>query len=118
MAQDRAIGLIETKGLVALTAGIEAMMKTADVECVAVEKTGSGWYSAAVQGSVANVRQAMDSGTAAVRQYGELRAAQMYARPHEVSAATLDNGTRDQLRGNGAAPASSRSSLQTGSTSG
>ena len=101
MPQDRAIGLIETRGLVALTAGIEAMMKTADVQCVAVEKTGSGFFSAAVQGSVADVRQAMDSGTAAVRQYGDLRAAQMYARPHEVAAGMLENGTRERLGARG-----------------
>lgn len=97
MAQDTAIGLIETRGIVALAAGIEAMMKTADVECIAIEKTGSGWFYAAVQGSTANVRQAMDSGTAAVREYGELRASRMYARPHEVSAQTVENGTRNVL---------------------
>jgi ethanolamine utilization protein EutM len=99
MAADRAIGLIETRGIVALAAGIEAMMKTADVECIAVDKTGSGWFHAAVQGSTANVRQAMDSGAAAVRQYGDLRAAQMYARPSTESASTVDNGTRAQLGG-------------------
>ncbi|MEA2324944.1 MAG: hypothetical protein QOD81_4794 [Solirubrobacteraceae bacterium] len=114
MANDRAIGLIETRGIVALTAGIEAMMKTADVQCVSVEKVGSGYLAAAVQGSVADVRQAMDSATAAVRQYGDLRAAQMYARPHEVSAGLLDNGTREELSGNGAGPGSSRGALQTG----
>jgi hypothetical protein len=32
----------------------------------------------------------------------------MYARPHEVSAGLLDNGTREELSGNGAAPGSSR----------
>ena len=99
MASERAIGLIETKGVVALTAGIEAMMKTADVQCVAVERVSSGYFAAAVQGSIAAVRQAVDAGTAAVRQYGELRSAQVYPKPHEVSAAVLDNGTRDALNG-------------------
>lgn len=99
MAAEEAIGLIETRGIVALAAGVEAMMKTADVGCIAIDKTGSGWLHAAVQGSTANVRQAIDSGAAAVRQYGDLRAARMYARPSEVSASTVDNGTRLQLGG-------------------
>jgi ethanolamine utilization protein EutM len=98
----RSIGLIETRGIVALTAGIEAMMKTADVQCTAVQRVSSGFFAAAVEGSVASVRQALDAGTQAVRQYGELRSAQMYPRPHEVSVVVLENGTRETLaRGSG-----------------
>lgn len=94
---ENAIGLIETRGIVALTAGIEAMMKTADVQTISVERVSSGYFAAAVQGSIAAVRQALDSGTAAVKQYGELRSAQLYPRPHEVSAALLVNGTKAAL---------------------
>jgi ethanolamine utilization protein EutM len=97
MASEKAIGLIETKGIVALTAGIEAMMKTADVQCVHVERISSGYFAAAVQGTIASVRQALDSGTAAVKQYGELRSAQLYPRPDAVSAGLLDNGSRPAL---------------------
>jgi ethanolamine utilization protein EutM len=99
MAYERAIGLIETRGVVALTAGIEAMTKTADVECVAVERVSSGYFAAAVQGQVAAVRQAIEAGTAAVRRYGDLRATQVYAKPHETSEEILDNGTRGALNG-------------------
>jgi ethanolamine utilization protein EutM len=98
---ENSVGLIETRGLVALTAGIEAMMKTADVQCVAVQRVSSGVFAAAVQGSIAAVRQALDSGTAAVKEYGELRSAQMYPRPHTVSANLLENGTRGALAGPG-----------------
>ena len=97
MASERAIGLIETRGVVALTAGIEAMMKTADVQCIAVERVSSGYFAAAVQGSIAAVRQAVEAGTAAVRQYGDLRSAQIYPKPHDVSAGILDNGTAERL---------------------
>jgi ethanolamine utilization protein EutM len=97
MASERAIGLIETRGVVPLTAGIEAMMKTADVQCIAVERVSSGYFAAAVQGSLAAVRQAVEAATVAVRQYGDLRSAQVYPKPHEASAALLDNGTRAQL---------------------
>lgn len=94
---ENAIGLIETRGIVALTAGIEAMMKTADVETISVKRVSSGVFAAAVQGSIASVRQALDSGTAAVKQYGDLRAAQLYPRPDAVSVALLENGTRAAL---------------------
>lgn len=97
-----AIGLIETRGIVALTAGIEAMVKTADVQCISVERVSSGYFAAAVQGSIASVRQALDSGTAAVKQYGDLRAAQLYPRPDPVSAKLLENGSRQSMAsGNG-----------------
>jgi ethanolamine utilization protein EutM len=94
---ENAVGLIETRGIVALTAGIEAMVKTADVTCISVERVSSGYFAAAVQGSIAAVRQALDSGTAAVKQYGDLRSAQLYPRPDAVSAKLLDNGSRSSL---------------------
>ncbi len=95
---DRAIGMIETKGIVALSAGIEAMLKTADVECIAVERVSSGYLAAAVQGSLAAVRQAVDAGSAAVKTYGELRASQVYPKPASASAALLQNGRSEALR--------------------
>jgi ethanolamine utilization protein EutM len=101
VASDRSIGLIETRGLVPLTAGIEAMMKTADVQCVSVQRVSSGYFAAAVEGSIAAVRQALESGTQAVKQYGDLRSAQMYPRPHEVAAGVLENGTRAVLTSGG-----------------
>ncbi len=99
---ENAIGVIETRGIVALAAGIEAMVKTADVECVHVERVSSGYFAAAVQGTIAAVRQALDSGSAAVKQYGELRAAQLYPRPAETSTRLLDKGMRQALAGGGA----------------
>ena len=96
-SSERAIGIIETRGVVALTAGIEAMMKTADVRTVAVERVSSGYLAAAVQGSLAAVRSAIEAGSAAVRQYGELRAAQVYPKPHDRAGALLDNGTAARL---------------------
>ena len=95
---DRAIGIIETRGVVALTAGIEAMMKTADVRTIAVERVSSGYLAAAVQGSLAAVRSAVDAGSAAVRQYGELRAAQIYPKPHEQARALLEDPANQRFR--------------------
>lgn len=94
---DNAIGIIETRGVVALAAGIEAMMKTADVQTIAVERISSGYLAVAVRGSLAAVRQAVAAGSKAVESYGELRAAQVYPKPHADSAALLAGGSSERL---------------------
>ena len=99
MAANRALGIIEARGIVAISAGIEAMCKTADVECIAVYKVGMGYLTATIEGTVASVRQAIEVGEQAVRHYGELRGARMFPKPDDVSVAVIDNGTRDLLRG-------------------
>ncbi|QYN23212.1 BMC domain-containing protein [Amycolatopsis sp. DSM 110486] len=93
-----AIGVVETRGIVALTAGIEAMIKTADVRCIAVDRVSSGYLVAAIQGQLAAVRQALDAGTAAVKRYGDLRAAQIYPRPSEAAAALLETRRAESFR--------------------
>jgi ethanolamine utilization protein EutM len=98
MANTRlAVGLIETRGVVALTAGIEAMLKTADVSIISVERITSGFFAASVQGSVAAVRQALEAGTAAVKEYGVLRSSKMYPQPHAVATGFLASSNADLL---------------------
>lgn len=110
MEYDKAIGLIETRGIVPLTAAIEAMLKTADVQCISVERISSGYFATAIQGTVAAVRQAVDAGEAAVRQYGELRSSQVYPKPHEMSTNVLANETRAALNAGDISSAISESS--------
>ncbi len=95
---ESAIGLLETRGIVTLTAGIEAMIKTADVQCISVERVSSGYFVAAVQGSLAAVRQAVDAGSAAVKRYGELRAAQIYPKPAAASGQLLETRRSSELQ--------------------
>ena len=90
MATDRAIGLIETRGVVALTAGIEAMLKTADVKCVGIERVASGYFAAVIEGSLAAVRQAVESGKNAVLRHGEVRSAEVFPKAHDDAIAQLD----------------------------
>ena len=97
MATDRAIGLIETRGVVALTAGIEAMLKSADVACVGIERVASGYFAVAVQGSLAAVRQAIESGKAAVQRHGEVRSCEIFAKPHDDALSHLDRGFGKRL---------------------
>ncbi|WP_406070620.1 BMC domain-containing protein [Micromonospora sp. NBC_01638] len=98
MPSDIAIGIVETRGVVALSAGIEAMIKTADVRCIAVERVTSGYLAVAVQGSLAAVRQAVASGEAAIRVHGELRSSQVYPKPHPTTAALLDDPETARIR--------------------
>ncbi len=98
-----AIGLIETKGLVPLAVAIEAMVKTTDVTCVAIDKIGDGYLAAAIVGGVAPVRYAMEAGVDAARGYGEVTAAQVYPQPHEVSRGVVEGIASEMLGGSAVA---------------
>ena len=92
-----AIGIIETKGLVPLAVAIEAMVKTADVTCVSVDRTGDGYMAAGIVGGIAPVRHALEAGSEAARAYGEVSAAQIYPKPHPTSQALIEQLAQPQL---------------------
>jgi ethanolamine utilization protein EutM len=77
-----AIGMIETKGLVALVQATDAMLKAANVEYLGWNKIGSGLCSVFVSGDVGSVRAAVDAGAAAAREAGEVQSVHVIARPH------------------------------------
>jgi microcompartment protein CcmL/EutN len=77
-----AIGLIETKGLVALIEATDAMVKAANVQLVNWEKIGAGFVTAIVRGDVAAVKAATDAGAAAAGKVGELVSVHVIPRPH------------------------------------
>ena len=78
-----ALGMIETRGLVAMIEAADAMVKAAKVNLVGWEKIGSGYVTAMVRGDVAAVRAATDAGAAAARRVGELIAVHVIPRPHQ-----------------------------------
>src|SRR5690349_19449923 len=78
-----ALGMIETRGLVAMIEAADAMVKAAKVSLVGWEKIGSGYVTALVRGDVAAVRAATDAGAAAARRVGELIAVHVIPRPHQ-----------------------------------
>ncbi|MGE9297386.1 MAG: BMC domain-containing protein [Puniceicoccales bacterium] len=81
MSQE-AIGLLETKGLVSLVNGVDAMLKSANVTLTGPMKgVGSALVSATVTGNVAAVKAAIDAGAEAASQYGEVVSAHVIARP-------------------------------------
>lgn len=83
MAQ-QAIGLIETRGLVALVEGVDAMLKAANVELVGpMTQVGNALVTAVVLGDVAAVKAATDAGAQAIKAIkGDLVSVHVIARPH------------------------------------
>ncbi len=77
-----ALGLVETRGLVAMIEAADAMVKAANVVVVGWEKIGSGYVTVMVRGDVAAVRAATDAGAAAARRIGELITVHVIPRPH------------------------------------
>ena len=77
-----ALGMIETRGLVAMIEASDAMVKAAKVTLVGYEKVGSGLVTALVRGDVAAVKAATDAGAAAARKVGELVSVHVIPRPH------------------------------------
>ncbi|MFH1687150.1 MAG: ethanolamine utilization microcompartment protein EutM [bacterium] len=77
-----ALGMIETKGLVALIEAADAMVKAAKVQLVAYEKVGGGLVTVLVRGDVAACKAATDAGAAAAQKVGELVSVHVIPRPH------------------------------------
>ena len=77
-----ALGMIETRGLVALIEASDAMVKSAKVTLMSWEKIGSGYVTAIVRGDVAAVKAATDAGATAARRVGELISVHVIPRPH------------------------------------
>ncbi|MDA8211481.1 MAG: propanediol utilization microcompartment protein PduA [Clostridia bacterium] len=77
-----AIGLIETKGLVASIEAADAMLKAANVTLVGTEKVGSGLVTVMVRGEVGAVKAATEAGAAAAERVGEVIAVHVIPRPH------------------------------------
>jgi ethanolamine utilization protein EutM len=76
-----AIGMIETKGLVALVEATDAMAKAANVQIVKQIQIGGGYVTTVVRGDVGSVRAAVEAGANAATQVGELVASHVIPRP-------------------------------------
>lgn len=76
-----ALGMIETRGMVASVEAADAMLKSANVDLVAMEKVGGGLMSVFVRGGVGAVKAATDAGAAAASKVGEVVAVHVIARP-------------------------------------
>ena len=77
-----ALGMIETRGLVAAIEAADAMVKAAEVKLIGTEKIGSGLVSVMVRGDVGAVKAATEAGSVAASKLGELVAVHAIPRPH------------------------------------
>ena len=77
-----ALGMIETRGLVAAIEAADAMVKAANVVLIGSEKIGSGLVSVMVRGDVGAVKAAVEAGGAAAAHLGEVIATHVIPRPH------------------------------------
>jgi microcompartment protein CcmL/EutN len=82
VANGEAIGLIETKGIVAAVEGLDAALKAANVQFVEQHKVGSGLVAVTFRGDVAAVRAAVDAGAEAAGRVGEVVSVHVIPRPH------------------------------------
>jgi ethanolamine utilization protein EutM len=87
-----ALGMIETRGFVAMVEASDAMVKAAKVELVSYEKIGGGYVTAVVRGDVAAVKAATEAGAKAASKIGELVSVHIIPRLHENVDAALPLG--------------------------
>src|SRR5580698_9645401 len=87
----QAIGMIETRGLVALVEGTDAMLKAANVQLAGpMTQVGNALVTAVVVGDVAAVKAATDAGAQAIKAIkGEVVSVHVIARPHADVEAVL-----------------------------
>ncbi|MFP4275202.1 MAG: BMC domain-containing protein [Paracoccaceae bacterium] len=85
-----ALGMIETRGLVAAIEAADAMVKAASVTIIGQTKAGGGLVTTLVQGEVGAVKAATDAGATAANKVGEVVSVHVIARPHDEIQALLD----------------------------
>jgi ethanolamine utilization protein EutM len=77
-----ALGMIETRGLVANIEAADAMVKAANVELTGQVRIGAGLVTVMVRGDVGAVKAATDAGAAAAQKVGEVVSVHVIPRPH------------------------------------
>lgn len=89
MSMDNAIGILETRGMTAAVAAMDAMAKAAEIEVLRLDKTGSNYVTVLIRGEVAQVKAAIDSGAETAAKHGELVSVHVIASPHSTTNKTL-----------------------------
>ena len=79
-----ALGLVETKGYIATVAATDAMCKAANITLAGQVQIGNAFVTTFVRGDVGSVRAAVDAGSQAASQHGELVSAHVIPRPEEA----------------------------------
>ena len=96
--QTTALGMVETRGLVASIEAADAMSKIAYVQLVCQEEIGGGYVTIMVRGEVGAVQSAVDAGVAAAKRAGELVTGHVIARPHAKVEKLIRRGSNKIVR--------------------
>jgi len=78
---NKALGMIETRGLIGSIEAADAMIKAADVKLLAQEKVDAALITVLVEGDVGAVRAALEAGRQAAERVGELVSCHLIPRP-------------------------------------
>ena len=78
-----ALGMVETRGLVAAIEAADAMVKAANVHLIGKVHVGGGLVTVMVRGDVGAVKASVEAGGAAAKRVGELVSVHVIPRPHE-----------------------------------
>ncbi len=92
----QALGMIETRGFVAMFEATDAMLKAANVTFARWEPVGSGLVTVFVEGAGAGVTAATDAGAEAAARVGEVVSVQVIPRPHEALAAFVQGAKKEK----------------------
>ena len=92
MTTKEALGMIETRGLVANIEASDAMVKSANVVLIGQKQIGAGLVTSLVRGDVGAVKAATDAGAAAAGKVGEVGSVHVIPRPHEDVEMILPKG--------------------------
>lgn len=82
-AVHEAMGFVETRGLIAALEAADAMLKTAQVSLVGMERTDAAMITVQIAGDTAAVQAAVEAGTAAAKKLGQVLASHVIARPSD-----------------------------------
>ncbi len=97
-----ALGMVETRGLVAAVEAADAMVKAANVVLIGSEYVGGGYVTVMVRGDVGAVKAATDAGAAAAKRVGEMVSVHVIPRPHVDVEMILPKNSRGAFGGRGA----------------
>ena len=78
-----ALGMVETRGLIAAIEAADAMVKAANVKLIGKERIGSGLVTVMVRGDVGAVKAATEAGASAAKRVGDVISVHFIPRPHE-----------------------------------
>ena len=96
-----ALGMVETRGLVAAIEAADAMVKAANVVLIGPEYVGGGFATVMVRGDVGAAKAATDAGAAAAKRVGELASVHVIPRPHADVEMILPQSSKGSFGGRG-----------------